>query len=58
MTWTSEKPTQPGWYWWRLEQGKPEMIVEVRDPRYLEDLREAEWAGPLEKPKQSPASKE
>jgi len=29
MTWTHEKPTKPGWYWWR---GKPT----DRHPRMLE----------------------
>jgi len=23
MTWTSDKPTQPGWYWWRNRVGVP-----------------------------------
>ena len=21
MIWTKEKPTKPGWYWWRLHSG-------------------------------------
>ncbi len=63
MTWTIEKPTRPGWYWWR-EHGLPLMgvIVQVQveaDTVYssgtdaeasLDQMIGGEWFGPLEMP--------
>jgi hypothetical protein len=66
MTWTTEKPSKPGWYWWRKVGHKPEMlrvsggysnmIVSVMlstrvMSRPIENDDEGEWAGPLEAPK-------
>lgn len=64
MTWTTEKPARPGWYWYRLshEDYKPE-IVSVNEIGYkmnavwptsgksefIEGML-GEWAGPLEPP--------
>lgn len=52
--WTRQKPTKPGWYWYR--QNGAVGVVEVHDngsvgPDY-EDIRwwDGEWAGPLEVP--------
>lgn len=58
MTWTSEKPTKTGWYWWRrgqymrirtVEQGRDELWA---DGYTVEKLTEenAQWAGPIEPP--------
>lgn len=33
MTWTTTRPTQPGWYWWRRYKGKRSYEVEVRNGR-------------------------
>ena len=64
MTWTTSKPTVPGWYWWR-RHGKVRVveIVEVgeEDEADLEVqgdalafslklLTHGDWAGPLEAP--------
>lgn len=46
--WKRGRPTERGWYWWRIAPGYPEMIVEY-DPEYPGDTREAEWAGPIPK---------
>ena len=27
MIWTTTKPTQPGWYWWRLTKSPTEVVV-------------------------------
>jgi hypothetical protein len=65
MTWTTEKPTVPGWYWWRRPYGKREIqtiirvkeykfqpgIVFIYSGRRIEDCR-GEWAGPLEPPEE------
>jgi hypothetical protein len=29
MTWTTEKPTKPGWYWWRPLSTDAPALVEV-----------------------------
>jgi len=29
MTWTTETPTQPGWYWWREYEGSGPQITQV-----------------------------
>ncbi len=58
MKWTEDKPTVPGWYWWRIA-GIP-LVVELvfnmnkelmieDDARHLDQLG-GEWAGPLEPP--------
>ncbi len=63
MTWTTEKPTQSGWYWWR-EHAVPLMGVIVQvdveaDTVYssgtdadasLNQTIRGEWFGPLEMP--------
>ena len=61
--WSRERPTKPGWYWWREEGRQPVIIHVVRcgeiiqQPllanfasgrrRYLSDLA-GEFQGPLE----------
>ena len=62
MTWTTEKPTKPGWYWYRGECGGHTVKVihyidDDGDGPYLatsEDLNltdlDGEWAGPVEPP--------
>ncbi len=57
MRWTSDKPTVPGWYWWRQKPGGVLAIVEfasgVRYPlyggRYFKP-QGGEWSGPLTPP--------
>ena len=59
MTWTTEKPTKSGWYWWRDEEGHA--VVEVYPTEtstavwrrgLLYNLNDVmgEWAGPLDPP--------
>jgi hypothetical protein len=59
MTWTTEKPTVPGWYWWKSKQYSPVIVeiyrLEVRGESYLligvEDA-EGLWAGPIPLPEE------
>ena len=73
MTWTPNKPTVPGWYWWRSIDPPATVIpalVFKRDnddilrvifwanvQEYLVSNIGGEWSGPLEPP-HSPASTE
>lgn len=68
MTWTTVKPTKPGWYWWRRPYGKRviETIVKVKPWRIGEtglvvyackpvERCAGEWSSePLEPPKETP----
>jgi hypothetical protein len=62
MTWTTQKPTRPGWYWYRDLPFRTEFVVNVCElvtgelfasadgfDQYVERLS-GEWAGPLEVP--------
>ncbi|MDD5722650.1 MAG: hypothetical protein PHY29_02795 [Syntrophales bacterium] len=61
LTWTKEKPKEPGWYWRRtssLQQYIREVLLFgdalwVRNENgawKMEDMVEGEWAGPIEEP--------
>jgi hypothetical protein len=61
LTWTTETPTVPGWYWWRNNTGYEAVVNVVRMPAgqlyfYVPDVSKSvesangEWAGPLEPP--------
>jgi hypothetical protein len=68
MTWTTTKPTVPGWYWWRWNHGRPMMCEVVRHYSGDGTLWEskggnlyqlphgelAEWAGPIHEPEERP----
>lgn len=59
---TTEKPTKPGWYWFRTNTENPTMVEVVKyknvcmvlepdDDKGVEVLLyDGEWAGPLEPP--------
>ena len=53
--WTSEKPTVPGWYWYKNEYRTPVLSPIVRQVTH-QDLRlnhwptHGEWSGPLTPP--------
>ena len=66
LTWTTEQPTKPGWYWWRDSEASEAQVVRVcvADDDVL-GLRaetvnwdclvcecDGEWAGPIEEPKE------
>ena len=60
MIWTSEKPTRPGWYWWRSPMYAPSpQRIELNGPDepYCATMEEdnldelgGEWAGPILEP--------
>lgn len=58
MKWTSEKPSVPGWYWWRDNIVRVVYIGEYPPGNlYImgyHNLRVAkgEWAGPLTEPEE------
>jgi hypothetical protein len=61
MTWTIEKPTRPGWYWYRKNEKDTHLLLDVRKiegqltatwPNGLSefiDRMPGEWSGPLER---------
>lgn len=65
LRWSTEKPTQPGWYWWRVNYKDGEFIERVfrvakyNDLLYVPDFdnvskMEGEWAGPISPPLEAP----
>jgi hypothetical protein len=61
MHWTADKPTRPGWYWFRKDQNNNQLLVDVRKIEeqmtaawsnglsdVIDSLR-GEWSGPLER---------
>lgn len=65
MTWTTDLPTKPGWYWYRHPEHK-EWIVEVISTGSAVNVRfewgwvdifachrHSEWAGPIQRPKEN-----
>jgi hypothetical protein len=60
LRWTEEKPTEPGWYWYRGEVDDADpLIVEVDRAGYFQwpdggfqevKLTKGEWAGPIPLP--------
>ena len=61
MSWTTEKPTMPGWYWHKGPFFEPMIFLLDKDETgamfLLEggcwefDELDGQWAGPLEPPK-------
>jgi len=63
LTWTHNKPTESGWYWWRLDaddgiveffvDGNGALMVDwgnaITSPN--EGAEGMEWAGPIAEPK-------
>lgn len=62
MTWMTEKPKRPGWYWYRsecdvhtvkvlhyIDDDGDGLYLATSEDRVLNDL-DGEWAGPVEPP--------
>lgn len=61
-----DRPTEPGWYWYRLDaiakwqavrvyedSGRLRVMLPGREARYLvENLREHQWRGPIPEPQE------
>ena len=41
MTWTTEKPTRPGWYWYRKGEKDVQLLMDVRK---IEGQLTAHWS--------------
>jgi hypothetical protein len=41
MRWTRERPTQPGWYWWRHSSASTPWIARVNDGLEVGAINEA-----------------
>jgi len=63
LTWTTDTPTKPGWYWCQMRDMRPHVVevVAAQDSRrltvaqtetYVDDLEPENyrWAGPLIQP--------
>lgn len=60
--WSENRPTQPGWYWYRGLTGEDDpMIVQVDEAGYFQWpdggfqevlLTEGQWAGPIVPPEE------
>lgn len=57
MTWTSEPPKEPGWYWYRWDENQPWAPVQVlgskadkrtcvKSPLITRNM-EGQWQGPI-----------
>lgn len=66
LTWTRERPTAPGWYWWREKiHTCPDWIVRVVEiieypigtlyvmGHGLSTRLDGEWAGPIPQPEET-----
>lgn len=67
LVWSKEKPTVPGWYWWRKKGTTERAICQIEQPvnsKYLwvycvtgfrMELPSCfgEWAGPLPEPEEA-----
>jgi hypothetical protein len=62
LKWTKDKPTQPGWYWWRWSRDKGNAHItrlnehwQAMENKHVPSnayylFEEGEWAGPIEPP--------
>ena len=60
LTWGTEPPKVPGWYWWRTSKGQNVNTIQVWsrsgvlgycfDTEFITALDRGEWAGPIPAP--------
>lgn len=67
MTWTTEKPTEPGWYWMKADSGTDsgpivrQIVTIIGDHLYYNHPQhgainipnERQWAGPIPMPEEA-----
>lgn len=68
MKWTTDKPTDPGWYWFQHWYTGEPLIAWIDYPillsgdgqppllkangKYIEDISNGKWAGPIPEPEE------
>ena len=57
MTWTTDTPTKPGWYWWRSKIPHTDFwtcptIRDITVSALLNDNLWGQWAGPIPEPEE------
>lgn len=52
LVWSSEPPSEPGFWWWELLGHKGVDLIQDPEKRVIRDYR-AKWAGPIPKPKET-----
>ena len=48
LRWTTTRPQQLGWYWWRFDVSASSIVIYFHADGI--DRTHGEWAGPLEPP--------
>lgn len=52
LEWSSDPPTEPGFWWWELLGHKGVDLIQDPEKRVVKDYR-AKWAGPIPEPKEA-----
>lgn len=52
LVWSSDPPTEPGFWWWELLGHKGVDLIQDPEKRVVKDYR-AKWAGPIPEPKEA-----
>ena len=52
LEWSSEPPSEPGFYWWELCGQRGVDLIQDPEKRVVRDYR-AKWAGPIPEPKEA-----
>jgi hypothetical protein len=61
LVWTNEKPTGPGWYWWRddmhaacVVRVDDDLLIFLYEEYLTPDELGGEFAGPIAEPREEP----
>lgn len=52
LVWSSEPPSEPGFWWWELCGHRGVDLIQDPEKRVVRDYR-AKWAGPIPEPKEA-----
>lgn len=52
LAWSSEPPSEPGFWWWELCGNRGVDLIQDPEKRVVKDYR-ARWAGPIPEPKEA-----
>jgi hypothetical protein len=60
LVWTTDKPTVPGWYWWRDETHAPsvirvddDLLIFLYEEYLTPDELGGEYGGPISEPREA-----